>query len=125
MLKISLDEGAVFDMLSILHIKSVLINDANKRTQNDLACDKLTQEIVDQITWDKLEEILWSQEYWHLVLSNLDTFLSVEQIRDRPSYGNEILDEGKSADNANLIRFMCKKALQQKFFNTDLLEVKT
>jgi hypothetical protein len=96
MVKISVDEGYAFDILSIY------------------------EELKAQLGQEKLSEIINSSEYDELYTENQTTFVLVDAIR--ASDENSI---GKDIDLNNLRRFECKRKLHNKFFDSQMLETKT
>lgn len=80
MIKISLDEAYVFDLLSINQVKITKSIDevTLKKTRESYA--KLRNEIVVQIGVNKFESIIKSQEYLSLVDANEKVFDLVERL---------------------------------------------
>lgn len=117
MIKISLDEAYVFDLLSILDLKK----DKSKNTElYNIHLEnyyRLYLEIVDQIGLDNIKMILDSQEYKELKETNIRVF-------DLVDLG--LKDEGLAGITAreNYNRFILKNKLQKKFFKNNLKEVK-
>lgn len=116
MIKISLDEAYVFDILSIFQVK---INSftGEKLETTLLAMSDLIEEIIEQLGQEKYNDIIASQEYLEMVQANKKVFDLVDIVKN---------DNGlaKETDNANHERYLKKIALQNKFFNNDLREVK-
>lgn len=120
MLKVSLDEGYVFDILSINQLKMQHAETEEKRALARKAFDDMLDELSEQISECKISEILSSQEYNLLVAANWSTFQLVENVRKSPKGSL-----AKTVDSSNIDRFLHKRNLQEKFFGTRPLEVKT
>lgn len=120
MVKISVDEGYAFDILSIFQVKIDNCTDVNKIKISEKAFNILYSELKDQLGSDKILKIINSEEYRDLYRENKKTFLLVDQIRA----SNEV-SLGKDIDKNNLSRFECKRKLQNKFFDSQMLETKT
>jgi deoxyribodipyrimidine photolyase-like uncharacterized protein len=120
MVTISVDEGYAFDILSIFQVKIHNCTDKVKLEASKRGFSILYEELKDQLGQDKLSEIIYSKEYDDLYTENQTTFVLVDAIR--ASNENSI---GKDIDLNNLRRFECKRKLQSKFFNTDMVETKT
>lgn len=112
MIKISLDEASVFDILSILHIK------ANKSNKSAISYNVLLSEITKTIGSQKVSSILMSTEYKNLLETNREIFNIVD-----------ILNKGQdmsaiSVHIKNMDRYKYKKDIQHKFFMSELVEDK-
>ena len=116
MIKISIDEAAAFDILSIFEVKNENRYIDNLNDKNYL---KLQWEIENQIGSDKFNEILESEEYLALKFINRDIFHLIDYVKKHPK---KIFFE--SADKLNYSRYKYKTLLQEKFFNKELNEVK-
>lgn len=116
MIKISLDEAYVFDMLSVLDIKLSKLND-QKFQLTKSKFDNLKNEIIEHISLEKFTQIYDSEEYKNLVNANLRIF----ELIDLSKSDNGL---AKITDDANFKRHIEKSKLQNKFFNNDLTEVK-
>jgi len=117
MIKISVDEAYVFDLLSILDLKktkSISKQDYQKHVEN---YNLLLKEVSEQITNIKTQEIIKSKEYKDLVNVNLKVFDLVDQCQNDNSLA------GITA-KANYERFILKNKLQKIFFKNDLKEAK-
>ena len=116
MLKISIDEGSAFDLLSICQIK---IN--KSEGPNKVICknnfDILKNEIVSQISPVKFKKIVGSLEYRNLLKANKHTF----NVVDKAKYDKVLASE---VDKKNYQRYLCKTKLQSRFFNTKITEIK-
>lgn len=113
MIKISIDEAAAFDILSILEVKTSKNHD--KKFRNLYL--KLLKEIKDQIGNLKTNEILKSKDYQDLLRANENVFELVDLAKK-----NRV--SAKDMDLANYKRFVLKTAIQQKYFNKNLTETK-
>ena len=114
MININVDEGYAFDYLSILEIKSINIG-------TDEAIDtfqKCKDFLCSQISSDIFNKIYNSSEYNECKSANQLTFQAVERAR----YGDIT---AKEVDECNMKRYQAKVNLQKKFFNSDIVEVKT
>ena len=116
MLKISLDEGFAFDILSITQVKIIK---SSKQDKEKLVSNyqNLSKEIISQVGFDLYEQIVASEEYQNLRDANENTFDLVDQVKK---------DNGlaKLVDDSNYNRYQKKVALQNKFFNNILEEEK-
>lgn len=116
MIKISLDEAYVFDILSIHQVK--INNFHGEKLQITLsAMSDLVEEIIEQIGKSKYNEIVLSTEYNELIIANQKVFNYVDLVKQ---------DNGlaKETDDANYERYLKKAALQEKFFKNTLRELK-
>jgi hypothetical protein len=117
MIKISLDEAYVFDLLSILDLKR---NKSTKKEDNQKHIENynnLYDEISEQITDIKMHQIIKSQEYKDLVDINSKVFDLVDLGKDQEGLA-------KITAMANYDRFILKNKLQKKFFKNPLKEAK-
>lgn len=119
MLKVSLDEGYVFDILSIYLVKSELAETPQKRAISLKAAHKLSKEIEEQIGFDKFVPLVNSHYFRALKDANKETFELVAEARENTD------GLAKRVDAANLKRYECKVALQKAFFGTEPTEIKT
>lgn len=116
MIKISVDEAYVFDMLAVFNVKL-------KKLQGDKLCKTLEKftdmvlEVVEQVGQSKYNEIVKSVEYENMIQANLRVFELIDESKK---------DDGlaKITDDANFDRHIAKMALQKRFFDTDLTEFK-
>jgi len=117
MIKVSLDEAYVFDLLSINQVKIAKSTDeiTTKKTRESYV--KLRNEIVVQIGVNKFESIIKSQEYLSLVSANERVFDLVEKAKQSEGLAHEM-------DRSNYDRYIHKISLQKKFFQTEISEVK-
>lgn len=113
MIKISLDEGYAFDMLAISLVKS--------RKAPSVAAYKnyfdLVNEIKDQITLEKFSDVIDSEEFNELVDINGQVFDAVDLAKTDAVPASAV-------DHLNYQRYLCKKKVQEKFFNGELKEQK-
>lgn len=117
MIKISLDEAYVFDLLSILDLKR---NKSTKKEDNQKHIENyniLYDEISEQITDIKMYQIIKSKEYKDLIDINTKVF-------DLVDLGKEQEGLTRITAMANYDRFILKNKLQKKFFQNPLKEVK-
>lgn len=112
MINLEVDEAYAFDYLSILQVK----NDLFPSEQKIIAYQNCYSFLKDQL--DNFDLIINSEEYYNLYKINKVTFDLVDQVR------NNIEITAKSVDDANMERYYCKLALQNKYFTTNLVEEK-
>lgn len=112
MINLSVDEAYAFDYLSILEVKFLFLLD-----NQHLQCYRY---LVEQLGQDLVISIIQSEEYEKLIEANKKVFLAIEEIRTT----KEPVD-ARVIDNLNTERFLLKKQLQSKFFNSNVSEVKT
>lgn len=116
MIKLSLDEGYVFDILSILHVKmKKASNDNLNKVSSSFKAMEI--EIISQIGEKKYAEVISSQEYNNLFKANEKTFNLVDKVKQDNGLAKEV-------DDANYERYLCKIDLQKKFFNNQISEIK-
>ena len=116
MIKVSLDEAYVFDMLAILDVKKASFTNERLISVNE-AYSEMTSEIKDQIGDNKFEEIIKSEEYANLIEANKLVFDLVDKTKTEGGLA-------KSVDDANYNRYLKKQALQTQFFINKMKEVK-
>ena len=116
MIKISLDESYVFDLLSIYEVKIESCTDLIKKSMLQLSYDILASEIIEQISKNFFFKIISSTEYLNLKISNKIVFDLVDRA------GETALS--KETADANFIRYLNKTNLQNTYFTTKLTEVK-
>jgi hypothetical protein len=116
MLKISLDEAYVFDMLSVFDVK-VLNLSGEKLAKTLEKMSDMIEEVVEQIGKEKFDEIYSSTEYEELVQANQHIFDLVDE-------SQKIEGMAKVTDDANFARHLKKMNLQKTHFKNDLTEVK-
>jgi hypothetical protein len=119
MIKISVDEAVAFDMLSILAVKNALFPNLEKVSMNlAIMAQEITNELQGNILFN---EIMISEEYAFLYLTNLQLFQLIDQIKIR----GEELGDAIAIDSLNYNRWKAKKSLQIKFFpKSELKETK-
>lgn len=106
MIKLELDEGFCFDLLSIAEVKF-------DKTRKESASDnffKIRTQIMNQIGNENTYLILDSKEYDALYSCNAQIFDLVDEIKKNPTLLASIIDD------MNYKRFELKKILQDKFF---------
>jgi hypothetical protein len=113
-MKVTLPEGYIFDILSVYQVKIIKSMDNSQHCNN---FSFLLNEISDQIGKEKTADIIDSKEYDDLCVANLETFELVDAVKHDPCLGKEV-------DAANYKRFLAKKALQEKWFDSNYSEVK-
>lgn len=111
MIKISVDEAYAFDYMSILEIK------LEKNYNVETIINTIKNELINQLGFKQFNEIIISEEYINLKFSNKNTFDAVDKAKT-----DDIL--ASFVDRCNYERIICKKKLQDKFFNNTLSEVK-
>jgi hypothetical protein len=103
----------------MLSISQVKIIKAPKENKQKLVYNyqQLSKEIIKQIGFDLYADIIESKEYQELRNANEKTFDLVDQVKK---------DNGlaKLVDDSNYNRYQKKTALQNKFFNNEVKEVK-
>jgi protein-arginine kinase len=110
---ISVDEAYAFDYLSILYVKKGLNKETNKTY---LGCKKF---LKNQLSNEKWDLIIKSEEYKNLIKTNQELFNAVEDAR----YG---IISSKQLDNKNMERYYAKQKFQKKLFpGKKIKEVKT
>ncbi len=115
MIKVSLDEAYVFDLLSIYAVK-IDNSDSEKKRQSEKNYNLLSNEIIESIGIDKFTDIILSDEYKDLVDANQIVFELVDRAKE-----NKL---AKATADANYERYIKKVELQQKFFQTKITEIK-
>jgi len=113
MIKISVDEAYALDVLAISLVKS--------RKAPSIAAYKnyfdFAIEIKSQISLDKFSEIIDSPEFDALVDANDKVFDGVDLAKKDGIPASAL-------DSLNYQRFLCKKKIQEKFFNGEMSERK-
>lgn len=116
MIKISLDEAYVFDILSIFQVKvSKFTGEKLLKTLESMS--DLKEEIIAQIGTDLFDRIVSSKVYNNLLKANENVFDLVDKAANSDGLA-------KMVDEANHERYIYKQNLQTLFFNTDITEVK-
>jgi hypothetical protein len=114
-IKLVVDAAYAFDFLSILEVKS----NKSKLPSSEEALRQKAKEIYEQIGFDLFNKIIDSQEYLNLYKTNEFLFDLIDKMKEDPDSVKAI-----EVDKSNYDRFLYKKALQEKFFNDQLLEEK-
>jgi len=113
MVNLLVDEAYAFDFLAILEIKK-------DNTLGDfINYENCLNSIREQIGFEKFYEVIKSQHYLNLVETNQLVYDYIEQIR------NGVQIDGKVVDDANMLRYYHKRALQSEVFLSALAEKKT
>lgn len=116
MLKISVDEAYVFDMLSVFDVKLKNLS-GEKLLKTIEKYSDMREEVIDQIGKDKYDQIVSSLEYQKMVYANQRVFQLIDESKNDTGLA-------KITDDANYERHVAKMALQNRFFETELTEVK-
>ncbi len=113
MIAIQVDEGYAFDHLSIIEVKlDCSPSHVNEKNHGDASAN-----IIRQIGHDLFHQIVESKDYMNLYDCNKKIFKLVDDAKEDLVTASEV-------DNANYERFVLKKALQEKFFGSQIKEVK-
>lgn len=115
MLKVSLDEAYVFDLLSIYQVK-IDNSLGDKKIKLLESYNTLSSEIINQIGQKLYNNIIKSAEYNDLILSNQNVFNLVVKADES--------ELSKMTASANFDRYNKKIILQNKFFENNITEVK-
>jgi hypothetical protein len=115
MLKISLDEAYVFDLLAINEVK-MAHSTGDKRQSLIKSYSKIADEIQDQIGKELFDQIIKSVQYLELKLANEKVFKLVDRASEE--------ELANITNQANYERYVKKTDLQSKFFSGELTEVK-
>ncbi len=116
MIKISIDEGAAFDMLCIAQIK-YQANPNSVATR--IAAENIAKEIHDQIGYVRSSQVVQSDEFIELTKINFRIYDMINSVKI-----HEILGDATKIDQLNHERFLTKKKIQEKFFGSNLTEQK-
>lgn len=112
MIKISVDESAAFDILSIHLIKE-------GKSKNPIQATALVQsEIQNQIGNDKYQQIFVSKEFDYLKQANKEIFAAIDDVK------NGIRKPAAYLDYLNWLRYFYKCNLQSVHFRSGLTEIK-
>ena len=115
MLKISLDEAYVFDLLAINEVK--MANSTGDKRQSLInSYSKLADEIQSQIGKELFDQIVKSVQYLELKIANEKVFKLVDRASEE--------ELANITYQANHERYIKKTDLQSKFFSEKLTEVK-
>lgn len=115
-IKCSKSIGNWFDDLSVFNVKINLCNGDNKN-KNISNFQNLAAEIKEYIGVKLFDEIMHSDEYRELYAANLHTFNKVNEAQKSTGLAKEV-------DESNKNRFFKKNLLQQKFFGSQVKEIK-
>jgi len=116
MLKISLDEAYVFDMLSVFDVKIKNL-DGEKLAKTIEKMSDMIEEVIEQISEEKYGKIVSSLEYKKMVEANQRVFDLIDQSKHDTGLA-------KITDDANYDRHIAKMAFQKRFLDSELTEVK-
>jgi hypothetical protein len=116
MIKISVDEAYVFDMLSIFDVKIKNLSGEKLAITLEKFSD-MVEEVVSQIGKEKFDLIYASSEYKEMIQANQIIFDLVDE-------SQKVEGMAKVTDDANYARFLAKMNLQKAHFDNDLTEVK-
>jgi len=116
MIKISLDESYVFDLLSIYEVKIESATDLEKKNKLQWSYNFLELEIIESIGKFLFNSIISSKEYSDLKSANKIVFDLVDRAHES--------ELSKLTSDANYTRYLYKIELQQKFFENLVTEVK-
>jgi hypothetical protein len=113
MIEIPVDESYAYDFLSILDVKRLKMQTPEAEDYFELCFNH----IASQVGVIKNKKVMLSKEYLDLFNINLKTFDAVDKAKT---------DEVKASyvDKLNYERYLCKKALQEKFFENSQKEIK-
>ena len=117
MINIPVDESVAFDMYSILRVKFDASGWTSLKIQKEMTI--FAQSLCNQLGREKFIEILDSEEFDVLEKENKRLFDTIDRLR-----GGDNTISAAMIDNANLMRYQAKQALQKKFFGTEMMEVK-
>jgi pyridoxine/pyridoxamine 5'-phosphate oxidase len=113
MINLSVDEAYAFDFLAILEIKK------DNSIGDFVNYENCLTSIRDQVGFEVFYDVMKSEHYHNLVKTNQLVYDYIEQIR------NGIQIDGKVVDDANMLRYYHKRALQSEVFQSALVEKKT
>jgi len=116
MIKISLDEAYVFDMLSVFDVK-IKNFDGEKLAKTLEKFADMREEVIEQIGKEKYHQIASSVEYQNMIYANQRVFDLIDESKHDTGLA-------KITDDANYDRHIAKMALQKRFFESDLTEFK-
>lgn len=111
MIKITVDDAYAFDYFSILELKQ------QKGCDVQISIDQIKKDIIENISSEKFNLIVKSEEYSKLYDANKKTFDAVDGAKT-----DEVL--ASYVDKCNYYRMICKKKLQDKHFSDKLTETK-
>ena len=111
MITLLVDEAYAFDYLSILEVKK------QKSSTSYDSWQKCYNHLENQFDSEKWKLMINSEEYNNMIKANLLTFDAVDKAKT-----NEVT--AQHVDYCNFQRHTAKQNFQNKFFNSDLSEVK-
>jgi hypothetical protein len=111
MITLLVDEAYAFDYLSILDVKK------QKSSLSNDAWLKCYVHLQNQFDSEKWSSMIHSDEYKNMIKANELTFDAVDKAKN-----NEVT--AQHVDYCNYQRHTAKQNFQNKFFNSDLSEVK-
>lgn len=114
-IKITVDVAYAFDYLSILEVKMNKLLELNQIKLWEQQADEICQQIGTVL----FNKIINSKEYNDLYNINEIIFDLIDKLKADPESVS-----ASEIDNSNYKRFLYKKELQKKFFNSDLNEKK-
>lgn len=110
MINLNVDEAYAFDFLTILYLKKEKNKEYLKTWKE---CSAYIKKQMPKI----FNKIIKSKEYQNLLEANSKTFAAVDKAK------NDLV-KASYVDQCNYERYLAKRDLQNKFFNTKLAEVK-
>jgi predicted transcriptional regulator len=111
MINLLVDEAYAFDYLSILEIKK------EKNCENINSWLTCYSHLMAQFDEEKWINMIYSQEYRSLLKANALTFDAVDKAKT-----NQV--SAKYVDDCNYQRYLAKQNFQNKFFKSNLSEIK-
>lgn len=117
MIHLPVDEAYAFDYLAILLVKQGLIEDSSSFKSINKSIEEVFHAISFDVTVVKLITILCSSEFKDMINANKELFLAVDESRK----GNI---SSSKLDMYNQKRHKAKIKLQERFFNSQLTEIK-
>lgn len=111
MIELTVDEAYAFDFLSILKVKS------NRRREAMPAYEDCRINLMRQLGERKFIEVECSTDYLNLIQANSTLFDAIDLVKLNKATANDL-------DELNYKRFLLKKALQKKFFENEVQEIK-
>jgi hypothetical protein len=114
MINIRTDECIAFDMLAIFHVKRQKNQEDPSHTNG---YNWLFNDICVCIGHEKTWQIIGSEEFRRLIAVNEKLFDLVDNAKNDSVKASEV-------DNGVYERYLCKKQLQESFFNTKQIEKK-
>jgi hypothetical protein len=109
MIKIGVDEGYAYDMLAIQQVKY----EKSPSPKSEEAMAQLGRDILQATSVEHHLEIVWSKEHQDLIETNQKLFELIDELNKHPA---DCSCYGCQVNRLNYIRFLCKRALQAKFF---------